>query len=306
MKANTTHQAHLPSTGHRRLATKALMGIRTPDLLVREVSAFHPTVSPVVSMSIDLERSDAVNIDILRIVFYEKFLDSQYQIPAIEFAMNSPELDRGTDEWYHLCKKVREACENYGCFEIVYDRIPPQLKAETFCVSRELFSLPLEKKKKNINPKPYQGYNGPSVRYPLYEGFGFEEASNYESLRSLTEELLPHGHDQFCTVISMTKKLDELKNMINLMILDGYGLEETSNSFMVSKTLLKLMKYTAPPSRYYSIGTPVHTDKAFSTILCDDQVSGLEVQTRDEQWVKLSISPRSFVFLVGDYLMVQN
>nr|XP_011460480.1 PREDICTED: 2-oxoglutarate-dependent dioxygenase AOP2-like [Fragaria vesca subsp. vesca] len=232
--------------------------------------------------------------------------ESQYQIPAIEFAMNSPELDRGTDEWYHLCKKVREACENYGCFEIVYDRIPPQLKAETFCVSRELFSLPLEKKKKNLNPEPYQGYIGPSVRYPLYEGFGFEQASNYESLRSLTEEILPNGHDQFCTVISMMKKLDELKNMINLMILDGYGLEETSNSFMVSKTLLKLMKYMAPPSRDYSMGTPVPTDKAFSTILCDDQVSGLEVQTKDEQWVKLSMSPRSFVFVVGDYLMVQN
>ncbi|XP_004295486.1 PREDICTED: feruloyl CoA ortho-hydroxylase 1-like [Fragaria vesca subsp. vesca] len=229
--------------------------------------------------------------------------ESQYQIPAIEFAMNSPELDRGTDEWYHLCKKVREACENYGCFEIVYDRIPPQLKAETFCVSRELFSLPLEKKKKNLNPEPYQGYIGPSVRYPLYEGFGFEQASNYESLRSLTEEILPNGHDQFCTVISMMKKLDELKNMINLMILDGYGLEETSNSFMVSKTLLKLMKYMAPPSRDYSMGTPVPTDKAFSTILCDDQVSGLEVQTKDEQWVKLSMSPRSFVFVVGDYLM---
>ncbi|KAL6194482.1 hypothetical protein ACLB2K_035566 [Fragaria x ananassa] len=39
MKANTTHQAHLPSTGHRRLATKALMGIRTPDLLVREIGS---------------------------------------------------------------------------------------------------------------------------------------------------------------------------------------------------------------------------------------------------------------------------
>ncbi|KAL6137604.1 hypothetical protein ACLB2K_062894 [Fragaria x ananassa] len=53
MKANTTHQAHLPSTGHRRLATKALMGIRTPDLLVREDSAFHPTVSPNLSDGID-------------------------------------------------------------------------------------------------------------------------------------------------------------------------------------------------------------------------------------------------------------
>ncbi|PRQ32040.1 putative oxoglutarate/iron-dependent dioxygenase, non-heme dioxygenase domain-containing protein [Rosa chinensis] len=227
--------------------------------------------------------------------------DSQYQIPAIEFIMNSPEMDRGTDEWYHLCKKVREACENYGCFEIVYDKIPPQLRAETFSASRKLFSLPLETKKQNLNPKPYQGYVGPSVRAPLYEGFGFEEASNYESLGSLTEDIW--SHDQFCTVISMMKQLDELKDMINLMILDSYGLEETSNLIMVSKTLLRLQKYTAPPSREYTMGSPAHTDKNFGTILFDDQVSGLEVQTKDEQWVKLSISPRSFVFVVGDSLM---
>ncbi|KAL6180701.1 hypothetical protein ACLB2K_047361 [Fragaria x ananassa] len=64
MKANTTHQTHLPSTGHRRLATKALMGIRTPDLLVREDSAFHPTVSPVImSILIDMSRTGSDECD---------------------------------------------------------------------------------------------------------------------------------------------------------------------------------------------------------------------------------------------------
>ncbi|KAK9946102.1 hypothetical protein M0R45_011579 [Rubus argutus] len=229
--------------------------------------------------------------------------DSQHQVPAIEFTVNSREVDRGTDEWHHLCKRVREACENYGCFEIVYDKIPPQLRAETFSVSRQLFSLPLETKKKNFNPKPYHGYLGQSAHMPLYESFGLEEASNYESLRSLTEEIWPNGHDQFCTVISMMKQLDELKDMINLMILDSYGLGEKSNSTLHSKTLLRIMKYMAPPSGENTIGLPAHTDKALGTILCDDQVSGLEVETKDGQWVKLSLSPRSFVFVVGDSLM---
>ncbi|KAL6206295.1 hypothetical protein ACLB2K_023543 [Fragaria x ananassa] len=228
--------------------------------------------------------------------------ESQYQIPAIEFAMNSPEVNRGTDEWYHLCKKVREACENFGCFEIVYEKIPPQLRAEFFSASRKLFSLPLETKKKNINPNPYYGYLGPSVLTPLYEGFGFDETSDYESLRRFTEEIW--SRDQLCTVLSMMKKLDELKDVINLIILDSYGLEESSNLIMVSKRLIRLMKYAAPPSGEYTMAAPAHTDKNFGTILCDDQVSGLEVQIKvDEQWVKLSISPRSFVFVVGDSLM---
>nr|XP_004295857.2 PREDICTED: 2-oxoglutarate-dependent dioxygenase AOP3-like [Fragaria vesca subsp. vesca] len=214
--------------------------------------------------------------------------------------MNSPELDRGTDEWYLLCKKVREACENYGCFEIVYDKIPPQLRAEFFSASRKLFSLPLETKKKNTYPNPYSGYLGLSAVAPLYESFGFEEASDYESLRSFTEEIW--SRDELCTVLSMMKQLDELKDMIHLIILDSYGLKESSNSIMVTKRLLKLMKYTAPPSGEYTMAAPAHTDKNFGTILCDDQVSCLEVQTKDGQWVKLPIPPRSFVFNIGDSL----
>lgn len=107
------------------------------------------------------------------------------------------------------------------------------------------------------------------------------------------------------TVISMMKQLDELKDMINLVILDSYGLGEKSKySTLQSKTLLRIMKYMAPPSRENTIGLPVHTDKVLGTILCDDQVSGLEVETKDGQWVMLSLSPRSFVFVVGDSLMV--
>ncbi|KAM5585304.1 hypothetical protein ABKV19_004610 [Rosa sericea] len=43
----------------------------------------------------------------------------------------------------------------------------------------------------------------------------------------------PNGHDQFCqTVVHMIKQLDELKDMIELMILGSYGLGEKLNSIM--------------------------------------------------------------------------
>ncbi|ONI34247.1 hypothetical protein PRUPE_1G470900 [Prunus persica] len=87
------------------------------------------------------------------------------------------------------------------------------------------------------------------------------------------------------------------------MILDSYGLGEKSNSIVPCKTLIQVMKYSAPPSGEYMKGLQAHTDKQFSTILCDDQVSGLEFETKDGQWNKLSLSPSSFIFLVGDPLM---
>ncbi|PRQ38842.1 putative isopenicillin N synthase [Rosa chinensis] len=82
----------------------------------------------------------------------------------------------------------------------------------------------------------------------------------YESLKNLIEEMWPNGHDQFCTVISMLKQLEELKDMINLMILDSYGLEDKSNSILESKTLLRLMKYMPPPSKDYTTGLTAHTE----------------------------------------------
>lgn len=105
--------------------------------------------------------------------------------------------------------------------------------------------------------------------------------------------------------ISMVKLLDELEHILELMILDAYGLGEKKESIMECKSpLLRLMKYKAPPSGESMEGLMAHTDTGLGTILCEDQISGLEVETKDGQWIKLSPSPSSFVFFVGDCLMV--
>ncbi|KAB1996550.1 hypothetical protein ES319_D13G239400v1 [Gossypium barbadense] len=57
----------------------------------------------------------------------------------------------------------------------------------------------------------------------------------------------------------------------------------------------------APPPGDYERGLFAHTDKHVSTIICDDQDSGLEIEVNG-QWIKLSLSPSSFCFVVGDPL----
>ncbi|KAI5354837.1 hypothetical protein L3X38_007732 [Prunus dulcis] len=153
--------------------------------------------------------------------------DFRHGVLAIELSMTSLAVDRGTDKWNSLCKGVREACENYGCFEIVYDKIPLQLRAEAFSLIKQLFSLPLETKKKNVNPKSFHGYCGEYPHVRLYESLGLEDASNFEAVREFTELLWPNGNDHFCnTIVTMMRQLDEKKDMIEMMILDSYGFGE--------------------------------------------------------------------------------
>ncbi|KAJ7966120.1 2-oxoglutarate-dependent dioxygenase [Quillaja saponaria] len=230
--------------------------------------------------------------------------DFHFQLPVIEFSMNSTDMKRGTDGWQQLNKSVQEACENYGCFEIVCDNISSQLKAETFSMIRQLFDLPVETKKRNVNPKPFHGYFGQYPQPILYESFGLEDASNYDSLKAFAELMWPMGNDKFCqTIISMAKQLGELHNTIAKMIIDAYGLGEKLDSIMECKTLIRVMKYKAPPAGEYMKGLSQHTDKLLSTILCEDQISGLEIETEEGHWVKLYPSPNSFIFVVGDPLM---
>ncbi|EEF47045.1 probable 2-oxoglutarate-dependent dioxygenase AOP1 [Ricinus communis] len=231
--------------------------------------------------------------------------DYQNQIPVIDLSSSSLDKVRGSQEWDIASKKVKEACEDYGCFEVVYDKISKQVRAELFSLIRQLFMLPVETRKKNYNPKPYHGYAGQYPVVPIYEGFGIEDVSSYNSLEGFAEQLSwPHDHDQFCkTFSSMMKPLDELHGTIGKLILDSYGLGEKRNSIMPCKTLLRMMKYRAPQPGENSTGLFAHTDKPFCTLLCEDGVAALEVETKHGHWIQLSPSPNSFIFLVGDPLM---
>lgn len=221
------------------------------------------------------------------------------QIPVIEFDL---ELDPKKERWQHLCKRVREACEEYGCFEVVFDNISLESRAETFSAVKQVFQLPRETKEKNMNPKPNRGYMRDSARAPLYESLGIEDASDLDSVQRFTQLMWPNGHNHFCqSVNSMAKQMDELIRAILKSILNSYGLEE--KSIMIQcLSVLRLTRYEAPPFGKCMEGVRPHTDKALCAIICDDN-PGLEVETKDGQWVRLSPSTNSFIFLVGDSLM---
>ncbi|XP_040940767.1 probable inactive 2-oxoglutarate-dependent dioxygenase AOP2 [Gossypium hirsutum] len=204
--------------------------------------------------------------------------NAEIEFPVIEF--RSSDLKRGTDGWHRLCKKVREACETFGCFEVVYEKISTEVREETFGLMKELIEVPVERKQKNASPLPYHGWVGPCNQVSLlYEGFGLGDASNYDSIKSFAQLMWPDGHPRF------------------------WGKWE---SVMINKTLLRFMKYMAPPPGEYERGLFAHTDKPVSTIICDDQVSELEIEVKDGQWIKLSLSPSSFCFVVGDPLKIKS
>ncbi|TYI48415.1 hypothetical protein E1A91_D13G247200v1 [Gossypium mustelinum] len=187
-------------------------------------------------------------------------LDAKIEFPVIEF--RSSDLERGTNGWHQLCKKVREACETFGCFEVVYDTILTEVREEMF------------------SPLPYHGWIGPCAQVSLlYEGFGIGDVSNFDSVKDFAQLMWPEGHPRFC-----------------------YGLGEDSLKMNYTMSMRMMKYMAPPPGEYETglfahIDKPVSTIICEDQIPRLE----IEVND-GQWMKLTNLSPSSFVFMVGDPL----
>ncbi|CAN1302867.1 Probable 2-oxoglutarate-dependent dioxygenase AOP1.2 [Linum perenne] len=209
-------------------------------------------------------------------------------------------MKQGSSEWETLKQQVGKAVEEYGCFEASFDKITVDCRRAVFRSVEELFDLPLETKLLNTSKRPLHGYVGQYPSLPLYESMGIDHADVLENVESLTNSLWPHGNPFF--------RLSGLDNIVRQMIVERYGLEKYMDEHLNSTILLlRMMKYSPPTTlEQAQEGLNPHTDKDMITILCQNEVDGLEIQSKSGDWIHFKPSHQhqdsSFVVMVGDSL----
>ena len=106
---------------------------------------------------------------------------------------------------------------------------------------------------------------------------------------------------------SYVKLMAELDKMVTKMVFENYGVGDYYDSHMESTThSFGIIKYNEPQKTGTNSGLGIHTDKHFTTILHQNRVKGLEIKTKDDEWIDFDPSPSSFIFLAGDGLQVGN
>lgn len=105
---------------------------------------------------------------------------------------------------------------------------------------------------------------------------------------------------------SFSKILAELEEKVLRMLFESYGVEKHYDSYVESTAyLLRYMKYEVPKSDENNVVFPCHTDKTFMTVLYQlNQVSGLEVQARNGEWISVEFPPSSFIVMAGEAIKV--
>ena len=96
-------------------------------------------------------------------------------------------------------KKLRKACEEWGCFRIINHHIPMDLMSEMKRVVRSLLDLPVEIKERNTDVIAGSGYVAPSPLNPLYEALGLHDLGSTQALSSFCDQLDASPYQRYFT-----------------------------------------------------------------------------------------------------------
>ncbi|XVF74656.1 hypothetical protein PTKIN_Ptkin13bG0128700 [Pterospermum kingtungense] len=228
--------------------------------------------------------------------------ETQVKLPVIDFSKH--DLKPGTPEWDSIKIQIRQALEEYGCFEALFDKVV-EVQEALFGAMQELFDLPLQTKKRYVSEKPFRGYYGPTQT--LYESMIIDDGNFAENIEQrLTNTLWPQGNTSFSkTLLSFSGLASGLEKTIRRMVLDIFGVEKYMDELMDSTNyILRLMKYGGSQTSEPTVVARAHFDQNMVTLLYQNEVNGLEIQTKDGEWINVKPSPKTFIVMIGESLSV--
>uniref|UniRef100_A0A7N1A9L8 Fe2OG dioxygenase domain-containing protein n=1 Tax=Kalanchoe fedtschenkoi TaxID=63787 RepID=A0A7N1A9L8_KALFE len=229
------------------------------------------------------------------------------QIPTIDFSAEAASnLLSGSDSDINLRRQVRAALEGGGIFFLRCSESSTQSLVEEMMIGmKSLFDLPEDVKRRYKSTRPYSSYKGRESFMPLHESLGVDDAYLLESAQAFARVFWPEGNPQVSSAMNgINKMLFNLIYAILKVIFESYETGNRHESFAEKTvTSFRLLKYNLPPSGE-AVGLGPHTDKCLLTILCQNDVQGLEILSRDGIWSPLVIPQGCFVVLIGESLQV--
>ncbi|KAJ8756017.1 hypothetical protein K2173_024563 [Erythroxylum novogranatense] len=115
--------------------------------------------------------------------------------------------------------------------------------------------------------------------------------------------LWPEGRPSFSENVELfTKPVFELESLVKRIVLESLGVDKYLDELKDSAGYnLRVMRYGKPLNvDTDELGLVPHFDKNFITILHQLQGDGLELETKDGEWIKIKPSPGSFIVLFGE------
>ena len=219
-----------------------------------------------------------------------------------------------------LLEKFYHAYNTYGFGYIVNHEIEKDLIDQLFHASKTFHALPLSEKMKVALDDNHRGYiainTSTDVNSKLAEVKKPNQSASFMMMREDKAQIAnvylsgPNQWPEIAgfreTLEKYTSQMTKLGKKLMKLSLMSVGIKDHSilNSFETPTIWLRLLHYPpipkSSPSDLY--GSAPHTDFGCLTILTQDGIGGLQVQTKNGDWIDIPKVEGTFVVNVGDML----
>ena len=235
-------------------------------------------------------------------------MDDFDRVPVIDFAATAH--DAATRAAF------RRACTRVGFFYLTNHGVPQELIDDAMAEARRFFGQP-----EAVKMEVHLSRSSHACGYvPL---FG-ENGDAHEAFDVVTEDaiidgepfagdfrqqgnLWPEGDARLRRTLGLySGRLRRLTRELFSAFAQALDLPPDHFALTTDRpiSLLRLLRYPsqAPTDLDRSIGVRAHTDHECFTILCQDEVGGLQVRNRAGRWVEVPRIPGAFVVNIGDQM----
>jgi isopenicillin N synthase-like dioxygenase len=227
-----------------------------------------------------------------------------------------------------IARRVADACGEIGFFTIRGHGVERGLIDRSFATARAFFDLPLDTKKRYLPPERnvFRGYEMMGSR-PRKTGHGDETVTDMKETFASNRfdavgpyyqpppadwiyapNIWPAEVAGFADVnTAYYQAMADLSHRLRHIFALGLGVEEDffdrdfAHHFS-SQTWVNYPAHLEPPKPRQQ-RLPAHTDSTVFTVICsDDGPGGLEVETREGEWISLRPGRDAFVVNLGDMM----
>ncbi|KAG1362644.1 gibberellin 20-oxidase-like protein [Cocos nucifera] len=220
-----------------------------------------------------------------------------------------PTLDISQPLLPSILSSLSEACREWGFFHVTNHGIPRDLYNRLHALSNQVFNLPVDTKLRIGPSSVINTYTPRFIASPFFESLRVSGPNYLASAKGSGDLIFEPPNVKFCNILQeYGDKMVDLSQRIMVIVLkclgDGFETKYYESEFSACHGYLRINNYTPPDDSSLEEveGLGMHTDMSCITILYQDMIGGLQVKSKEGEWMDIMPSEGTLVVNIGDLL----
>ncbi|XP_030440615.1 gibberellin 20-oxidase-like protein [Syzygium oleosum] len=226
-----------------------------------------------------------------------------------KISIQLPVLDLSQPVESTFLSALSQACQEWGFFYVINHGIPESIFSELCLLSEHIFSLPQELKLKLGPSSSIQTYTPRFIASPYFESLRVSGPNFMASAKASADELFgSQNHEISNALQEYGSKVIEVSKIVIEVLLKclGNDYEEKyhKTEFSNCHGYLRIVNYSPPENvkEKEVEGLGMHTDMSCITLVYQDEIGGLQMRSKEGEWLNIDPCKGSLVVNIGDLM----